>query len=113
MAHQGQYSLRIISAREIGIQDQVVEQHMFYGIKFYQVLVVRRPLVIVLNDDLRWLLCNEAASLTLLAELQDKRSRLFFVAIEPEESVRVGQSPPQPSVAQSAPPQTPAAGSGM
>lgn len=73
--------------------------------------IPRRPLVIVFNDDLRWLLMNEAASAALLSELQDKRSRLFFVAVEPEESVRVGQSPPQASVAQSPPPQ-PAAPSG-
>lgn len=86
---------------------------MYVGTKCYQLLIDCRPLVIVLNDDLRWLLCNEAASLALLTELQDKRSRLFFVAIEPEESVRVGQSPPQPSVAQSSPPQSPVPGSGV
>ena len=60
--------------------------------------------MVVLNDSLRWLLFNEAASLALLTELQDRRSRLFFVAVEPEEAVRVGQTPPQaPSSGQSAP----------
>jgi len=55
-------------------------------------------LLVLLPDSLRWLLHCQAASEALLQELQDPASRLFFVAVEPEESLRGGQDK-EPSVA--------------
>ena len=65
-----------------------------------------RPLVIVFNDQLTWLLHNRAASSTVLEEFRNDKSRIFFLLLQPSEELRVGQVPPslQPSPAISAAP---------
>jgi hypothetical protein len=52
------------------------------------------PLVILFDDPLTWLTDNLAASSTVLEELKNDKSRVFFLWIDPQEELKVGQTPP-------------------
>lgn len=51
------------------------------------------PVLILLKDNLQWLLTNQDASNVILEELKSQTSRVFFLAIEPEEDLESIASP--------------------
>lgn len=50
------------------------------------------PSVILLNDNLDWLLNNQAASQAVLAEFRKVESRLLFIAVEPSDDIKAGHT---------------------
>ena len=52
----------------------------------------KEPVVVALTDDIHWLLHSEACGEIFLEELRRFSSRIFFVFVQPDADIKIGQT---------------------
>ena len=52
----------------------------------------KEPIVVALTDDIHWLLHSEACGEIFLEELRSFSSRIFFVFVQPDADIKIGQT---------------------
>ena len=50
------------------------------------------PIIISLNDDINWIINSQATSETFFEEMRSTTSKIFFVFLQPENDIKIGQT---------------------
>lgn len=88
-------------AQDLGISAKLLTKHGLLSALFEFIQDDGKPYMVILNDNLSWLLNNHAVSKLFLDELNSAVSRAFFVLTDPDDGLRIGQTLPSLAIKES------------